>query len=113
MTSATGAELDLLGMPSPAPPKKRSRARKPKPQWSLHAFGAKWCAPWPLVNEMLDELEASGVPVVRVDVDADPTSAERFRIISLPTILVLREGVERRRVVGAISAAELRAHVSA
>src|SRR5690606_36498210 len=111
--SAPGAELDLLGMPTQAASKRRPRARKPKPQRSLHAFGAKWCPPWALMNEMFDELEADGVPIVRVDVDADPTSAERFRIISLPTILVLREGAERRRLVGAISAAELREHVSA
>lgn len=112
MPSPASAPLDLLGAPAPASPKRRSRAKKPAAQWSLQAFGAKWCPPWALLGAIFDELEAQGVPVVRVDVDADPQAAERARIITLPTIVILREGQERRRVVGAVSLAELRAFVT-
>jgi thioredoxin 1 len=75
---------------------------------SLLAFGASWCGPWQLLQPIFARIEADGTAIRRVDVDTDEATAERFRVISLPTIVVLRGGDERRRVMGAISESELK-----
>lgn len=79
---------------------------------TLTAFGAPWCAPWHLIQPMLDRLEADGITVRRVDVNADPAEAEKHRVISLPTLILSRGEQERRRVLGAISEAELRSLIA-
>lgn len=105
--------VDLLGQAAPAPPtrKRRTRRKAPAPQWSLRAFGATWCPVWPLLRTELDKLTADGLKVDVVDVDDDPAAAEEHRIIVLPTILILRDGSERRRITGAVSRDELKAAV--
>ena len=90
---------------------KGRRAAEPPAELSLMAFGATWVAPWQLLAAVLDRLEADGVGVTRVDVDEDEAAAERHRIVSLPTLLVLRGGEERRRLLGAVSEDELRRHL--
>ena len=109
--SEVGNQVDLLGQTTSAPARKR-KPRTPPAQWALTAFGASWCAPWPLLREQLQVLTGEGVKVTFVDVDADPGAAERHRIITLPTILVLRDGAEKRRVTGAASVQDLREMMS-
>jgi thioredoxin-like negative regulator of GroEL len=72
------------------------------------AFGAAWSPPWRLLAAALADLAAEGVTVETIDVDADPAAAERHRITTVPTILVMAGGGERRRVTGAVSPAQLR-----
>ncbi len=69
----------------------------------LVAFTAEWCAPcrwlYPYLGE-IREREGAWLEVVRADVDRLPASAERFRIGSVPTVLLLVDGAERGRSVG-------------
>lgn len=74
----------------------------------MRAFGSAWCPVWSLLCTSLQELTADGIRVELVDVDADPIAAERARIVVLPTVLLLRDGSERRRVLGATSAGHVR-----
>lgn len=60
-----------------------------------------------MLRPHLDSLSHDGVTVDMIDVDEDPAAAERHRIISLPTILVMRGTEERRRIVGATNGQEL------
>lgn len=104
--------LDGLAAPVPARRTRRARpAAKAATTWSLVAFGAAWCAPWPLLHPVLEQIDADGVPVEFVDVDRDAAAAERYRVVTLPTLVVLRDGTERRRITGAVSAGELRGFV--
>lgn len=48
------------------------------------------------------------VPVYRVDIDRDLPIAERFRVMSLPTVLVIQDGTEIERLDGLITEAHLR-----
>ena len=48
------------------------------------------------------------IAVYRVDIDEDSTVAERFRINSLPTVLVLRDGAEAERLDGLVTEKQLR-----
>ena len=49
------------------------------------------------------------VPVYRVDIDRDMVVAERFNVMSIPTLLILRNGREAGRLDGLITEADLRA----
>lgn len=106
---AASTEPAGLDLALPAAPKRRARKRAPKHTWVVRAFGASWCAPWPLAREQLQLLADDGVSVVIHDVDADSAVAERHRIIAVPTVVIERDGQERRRVLGAFDAGDIRA----
>lgn len=61
----------------------------------------------PHLERVAEEYEGR-VPVLRVDIDRDLTAAERFGVMSLPTVLVLRDGKEMARLDGLITEAQLR-----
>ncbi|MGD9525231.1 thioredoxin [Pseudonocardia sp.] len=75
---------------------------------------ADWCGPCravaPAVEQVAREL-AGRVKVVKVDVDRAPGVANRYAARSIPTLLLLRDGREIGRQVGAVPAAQLRAWV--
>lgn len=70
---------------------------------AIVAFTADWCAPcaWlkPYLYAMMAEL-GPGARVVGVDIDEAPGLASRFAIGSVPTVLLIRDGVEVDRSVG-------------
>lgn len=64
---------------------------------------AAWCGPCrmiaPTIAALAKEL-AGKVLVGKMDVDANPQTASRFRVQSIPTLLILKEGREADRIVG-------------
>jgi len=69
-------------------------------------FWAAWCGPCRLVAPVIDQLalELSGrVRVGKLDVDANQMTAGRFRVQSIPSMLIFKDGVEVDRLVGAQS----------
>ena len=79
-------------------------------------FWAPWCAPCRTMAPELDKVAVSAQGdwlVVKVNSDAVPELAERFRIQSIPTLAIFLRGREVDRVVGARSAEDIRSRVSA
>jgi thioredoxin 1 len=73
---------------------------------SAVGFLGAWCGPCRLVAPIIDQLakELSGrVRVGKLDVDKNQMTAGRFRVQSIPTLLVLKDGQEVERIVGAQS----------
>jgi thioredoxin 1 len=67
-------------------------------------FWAEWCGPCRMVTPELEKIadaHGSALKVVKVDVDANPTIAGRYRIQSIPTIALFRDGAAVAVSVGA------------
>ena len=78
-------------------------------------FWAEWCGPCRMVSPVLQELagrHAGRLKVVKVDVDANPGLAARFDARSIPLLVVLSDGREADRIVGALPAPALEARLA-
>ncbi len=77
-------------------------------------FWAPWCGPCRTMAPELDKVAAQREwLVVKVNCDGVPELAERFRIRSIPTLVIFQSGRELERVSGARSAEDIRSLVSA
>ena len=65
-------------------------------------FWATWCGPCQMVSPIIEELgeELTDVKVCKVDVDKEPSIAQQYKIMSIPTLLVFKGGKETARYVG-------------
>jgi len=71
---------------------------------------APWCGPCRMVSPVIDALAvelAGRVRVAKMNVDDNPATAARFKISGIPALLVLKEGRETGRIVGAQPKAEI------
>ncbi|HHV96101.1 MAG TPA: thioredoxin [Clostridiaceae bacterium] len=74
-------------------------------------FWAEWCGPCRAVAPIIDELAEfyeGKLTVGKVNVDNEGALAEKYRIMSIPTIMIFKEGKMVERIVGARSAQEFK-----
>ncbi len=68
-------------------------------------FWADWCGPChaiaPVVEELAGEYEGQ-LKVLKLDVDQNPRTASAYRVQSIPTLLVFKDGKPAERIVGAV-----------
>ena len=68
-------------------------------------FWADWCGPCkavaPIVEALAREYEGQ-LTVMKLDVDANPRTASAYRVQSIPTLLVFKDGKPAERIVGAV-----------
>ena len=66
-------------------------------------FWATWCGPCrmiaPVIEEIAAEFEGKAI-VGKVDVDEEPGLAQRYGVMSIPTLIVFKNGQESGRIVG-------------
>ncbi len=73
-------------------------------------FYADWCGPCKMMSPIIDELSAEvgdSAKIYKVNVDAEPMLAAKFDILSIPTIIVFKEGKEASRTLGVQSKNDL------
>ena len=67
-------------------------------------FWASWCGPCRMVSPIVDEIaeeSPAGVKVCKVNVDEQPELAQQFQVMSIPTLLVMKDGKPVASSVGA------------
>ncbi|WP_261367321.1 trypsin-like peptidase domain-containing protein [Aporhodopirellula aestuarii] len=75
----------------------------------LLEFSSSNCPPCRAMQPIVSELIARGVPVRQVDVHSEPQLVQRYKIRSTPTYVILREGREVTRLIGAQTGSQLQA----
>ena len=66
-------------------------------------FWAPWCGPCKMVAPVMEELDTQyngKVKFVKIDVDENPVTASTYRILSIPTVMVFKEGKVVETIVG-------------
>ena len=72
-------------------------------------FWASWCGPCRMVSPIVDEIaaERSDIKVCKINVDEQPELAARFGIMSIPTLVVMKNGKVVNQAVGARPKAQI------
>lgn len=68
-------------------------------------FWAPWCGPCKALNPILEKVEAEvadKVKIVKVNIDESPDIASRYSIMSIPTLLIFKDGQIRDQLVGLV-----------
>lgn len=74
--------------------------------YKLLCFSAPWCVTCETMQPIIDEWMNDNASIVEcsvIDIDEDEALANQYDIVSVPTFVLLKEGYEMRRVVGATS----------
>ena len=72
-------------------------------------FWATWCGPCMRQGPIVEELAGEGYSVGKVDVDQEPALAQKFQVMSIPTLIVFKNGEKAEMTVGAKSKEEIKA----
>ena len=66
-------------------------------------FFASWCGPCRMLGPILDEIaeEREDIKVCKINIDEQPELASRYRIMTIPTLMVLKNGQIMEQSVGA------------
>ena len=72
-------------------------------------FWAAWCGPCQMLSPVVDAIgeEREDVKVGKINVDAQQGLAMQFRVVSIPTLVVMKNGEESDRSVGVVSKDEI------
>ena len=67
-------------------------------------FWAEWCVPCHMVSPVVEEIAreySEKVKAAKLNVDDNPQTARQYGVMSIPTLIVFKDGQEKARVVGA------------
>ncbi|HEX2467214.1 MAG TPA: thioredoxin [Solirubrobacterales bacterium] len=76
-------------------------------------FWAPWCGPCRVVHPILEEMlaEREDLLIVSLNVDDNQQTAANYEVLSIPTLILFRDGAETKRIVGALPKKRLEAEL--
>jgi thioredoxin 1 len=77
-------------------------------------FWAPWCGPCRMVAPVLEEIQAErgdAIQIVKLNVDENPETAAKFQVMSIPTLILFRDGDVAHKVIGALPKRRLEAEL--
>jgi thioredoxin 1 len=80
-------------------------------------FWAEWCGPCRMIAPALEEIAAGAlagkVKIVKLNVDENPKTAQKYNVMSIPTLMLFKNGELASRQVGAAPKAKLEQWITA
>ena len=73
-------------------------------------FWAEWCGPCKMIAPLLDEAAteyADKLNVVKINIDENPNTPQKFGIRSIPTLMIFKDGAPQAQKLGAMSKSQL------
>ena len=67
-------------------------------------FWAEWCGPCKMIAPILEEIaveQGEALRIAKLNVDEAPDIARRFEVMSIPTMILFKDGAEAKRIIGA------------
>ncbi len=67
-------------------------------------FWAEWCGPCKMIAPVLEEIaqeHGDAITIAKLNIDENPRTPASFDVMSIPTMVVFQNGVEKKRIVGA------------
>lgn len=79
-------------------------------------FWAPWCGPCKIIAPAIEELAKefhSRIRIGKLDIDESPRTANKYGIMSIPTLVFFKQGKIMEQVVGALTKADLKKKIEA
>lgn len=71
-------------------------------------FHATWCGPCKMLGSVMEKyVQNHDDEIIKIDIDNNPNLVNKFNIMSVPTLIVLNDGKEEKRISGFMSLDEL------
>jgi thioredoxin 1 len=73
-------------------------------------FWAEWCGPCKMIAPLLDEVAdkyEENLDVVKLNVDENPNTAQKYGIRSIPTLILFKDGAVQAQIMGAMPKSQL------
>ena len=70
-------------------------------------FYADWCGPCKVMSQILESIKDE-VDIIKIDTDLNPKLVFKYRIMSIPTIIIFKDGKILKEIVGLIAEDELK-----
>jgi len=78
-------------------------------------FWAEWCGPCKMIGPILEELAEElddKIKIVKIDVDNNNQTAMKYSIRSIPTLMIIKEGIVKAQHIGAASKSQIQEFIN-